>query len=70
MKRSPDQREEPLAHVILLDVRKVAQLLGVHQRTIWRMVASGDLPAPIRLGAKTVRWRLLDLERHIQNAKG
>jgi predicted DNA-binding transcriptional regulator AlpA len=31
------------------------------------MAAAGELPAPIRLGTKTVRWRLSDIERHIQS---
>lgn len=64
------QRTDPrLANVRLLTVRDVADLLAVHPRTIWRLVATGDIPAPIRLGSKAVRWRLADLERHLAKAR-
>ena len=57
-----------LTRVTLLDVRRVAELLGVHQRTVWRLVSSDDLPQPIRIGTKTVRWRLSDLEDYFEKA--
>ena len=56
------------ASVQLLTIGHVAELLRVHRRTVWRLVASGTLPAPLRLAAKTVRWRLADLERALQEA--
>ena len=62
-----DESPVILSHVTLLDVRRVAELLGVHTRTVWRLVATNELPKPVRLGAKTVRWRLSDLERYIQS---
>ena len=58
-----------LARVTLLDVQTVARQLGIHRRTVWRLVSTGDLPPPIRLGPKTVRWRLTDLEQHLQRVK-
>lgn len=58
-------RNDELANLRHLDVRQVAELLGVHPRTIWRLVSSGDLPAPNRIGPKIVRWRLADLEAHL-----
>ena len=61
---------DELASVKLLDVRTVAKLLSVHQRTVWRLVASGELPQPIRLGTKTVRWRLSDLEEYLAHLNG
>ena len=42
--------------------------LGIHPRTVWRLVASGDLPQPIRIGSKTVRWRLADLNQRTHGA--
>lgn len=66
----PEARmDSRLSGVCLLDVRQVAELLGVHQRTVWRMSAAGDLPAPIKLSERVVRWRLVDLERHLSKAK-
>lgn len=54
-----------MAEVTLLSVRQVADLLGVHARTVWRMAQTGDIPAPIRLSERVVRWRLSDLREHL-----
>ena len=54
----------------LLTVAEVAGLLKVHKRSIWRMSAAGQIPAPIRLGGKTVRWRAVDLEAHLTRLAG
>jgi len=57
-------RDDPRTrHVALLKVGDVAELIGVHQRTVWRLSACGDLPQPVRLGERCVRWRLTDLEK-------
>ncbi len=45
----------------LLDVKGVARLLAVSIRQIWKMNATGRMPAPIRLG-RAVRWRRAELE--------
>lgn len=37
---------------------ELEQLVGFKRSTIYRMVAAKRLPAPIRLGANTVAWRL------------
>ncbi len=54
----------------LLNVREVAQALGLHPRTVWsltRQAEAGisDFPRPLRLAPHTVRWRLCDLERYL-----
>jgi excisionase family DNA binding protein len=54
-----------MADVALIDVREVAELLGVNARTVWRMAQTGDIPAPIRLSERIVRWRLSDLREHL-----
>jgi len=40
---------------VLLRVRDVSRMLGLHQRTVWRLSASGELPRPISVGGST-RW--------------
>lgn len=54
-----------MADVAVVNVREVADLLGVNPRTVWRMAQTGDIPAPIRLGPRVVRWRLADLREHL-----
>jgi excisionase family DNA binding protein len=54
----------------LLTVRDVAALLRIHPRSVWRMSASGQLPAPLALGAKTIRWRAADIEAYLTTLAG
>lgn len=54
-----------MADVAVVSVREVAELLGVNPRTVWRMAQTGEIPAPIRLGERIVRWRLSDLREHL-----
>ncbi len=49
----------------LLTVRDVAAVLKIHPRTVWRMSATGEIPAPLALAPKTIRWRLKDIEAHL-----
>lgn len=54
-----------MADVAVVSVREVAELLGVNPRTVWRLAQTGDIPAPIRLSERVVRWRLSDLREHL-----
>lgn len=40
---------------LLIDVRRVASLLGCSPRTVYRLSDAGRMPTPHRLGA-LVRW--------------
>jgi excisionase family DNA binding protein len=53
----------------LLRDRGVAAVLDISVRTVWKLVAAGALPAPIRLGRST-RWRTADIERWLAAAAG
>ena len=64
-------RDQDFSVVRLLDVRQVAEALHVHVRTVWRMSAEAEaelsnFPRLIRLGPKTIRWRLSDLQRFLE----
>ena len=53
--------------VRLLTVKELAAMLHVHERSVWRLAAMaegghGDFPRPLRIGPKTIRWRLADVE--------
>jgi len=54
----------------LLAVKQLAAMLGIHERTCWRLAAlaeagQGDFPRPLRIGPKTVRWRLADVDSYL-----
>ena len=49
----------------LMTAKDLAVALSIAQRTVWRLNATGKLPAPIRLG-RCVRWRTSDIEAWLQ----
>ena len=49
--------ENPEPGEALVPAREVARRLSVAVRTLYRMVRRGDVPQPIRLNRKLVRWR-------------
>ena len=51
----------------LLTVKQVGELLHVHPRTVWRMSAAGQIPRPITLSKKIVRWRLSEMRSFLEN---
>jgi predicted DNA-binding transcriptional regulator AlpA len=44
----------------------IADMLDISVRTLYRRVAAGDLPGPVRIGRGTSRWRLGDVIAHIE----
>lgn len=62
-------------HLRLLTVKDLAAMLGVHERTCWRLAAmaeagQGSFPHPLRIGPKTVRWRVVDVEAYLAALAG
>ena len=65
----------PPSAVQLLDVQQLAGALGMHPRSIWRLVAlaeagQGSFPRPLRIGPKTIRWRLADVQAYLAALAG
>ncbi len=58
------QQPTPVSAECLLRARELAALLAISIRTVWRLTAAGDLPAPVRFGG-TTRWRHSDVVRFI-----
>ena len=46
----------------LIDVSRIARLLDVSTRTVWRMVRRGELHEPFKVGGGT-RWRREEIDR-------
>lgn len=49
----------------LLRLRDVKARVGLGTSTIYRKLAAGEFPAPVRLGPASVRWRETELQRWI-----
>ena len=53
----------------LLTMAEVTELTSLSQSTVRRLVKSGILPAPIRLGptGSSIRFKLSDIQRYLNN---
>ena len=47
--------EERVPKRLLLNVKEVAEVLGVSERTIWKLASCGKVPAPLNVG-RSKRW--------------
>ena len=68
MMESGDRRSQQPCR--LLTVKELAAMLGVHERTVWRLAGEaeagqGNFPKPLRVGPRIVRWRQSDVESYI-----
>jgi predicted DNA-binding transcriptional regulator AlpA len=53
-----------------LSVGQVGKMLGVCQRTVWRWVARGLFPEPVRYSRRIVRWRAEDVADYLSAVEG
>ncbi len=58
--------QDPGVGVELLTSQQVAEKLSMSVRTLWRLVASGKFPQPIRYNRKLVRWKNSEVMRYIE----
>lgn len=45
---------------VLIDAEELARMMGVSERTLWRLLSGHKLPQPVRIGRNT-RWRLAEV---------
>lgn len=68
-KSGPD---EPRRVTRLIRLKEVQHRVGLGRSTIYRWMAEGKFPKPIRLGGYAVAWKQEDIDdwiaRHIQSA--
>jgi prophage regulatory protein len=47
-----------------VNVKEIAEWLGVAEVTLWRWIADGKFPKPVKLG-RSSRWRTSTVEAHL-----
>ena len=47
---------------VLLRLRAVMHVTGLSRSTLYRLIADGQFPRPVRLGARAVAWRRSDVD--------
>ncbi|MHC5537064.1 helix-turn-helix transcriptional regulator [Singulisphaera rosea] len=50
---------------VLIPAEEVASMLGVSERTLWRLLSAGKIPEPLRIGRNT-RWRWAEIREWIE----
>ena len=50
----------------IIRMDEVSKLTGLAKATIYKKVSDGSFPPPIRLGARSVGWRLSDVVAWLQ----
>jgi prophage regulatory protein len=48
--------------VAFLRLRVVIRVTGLSRSTLYRLIANGQFPRPVRLGPRAVAWRRSDVE--------
>ena len=51
----------------LMRRRDVEELTGLSRASIYRLIAEGEFPRPVRVSATAVRWRASDIAVWIQS---
>ena len=55
---------------LLARLPTVLQATGLGRSTIYRLIADGSFPAPVRLGPRAVAWRWSDLDQWTRSRPG
>lgn len=58
-----------MSDVTYITKEQLADRWKVTTRTIENMMARNEIPQPVRLGYKTIRWSLADIEAHERKNK-
>ena len=51
----------------LLNIHQVEAWTGMNKGTLYRQMAQGQFPRPIRIGLRAVRWRERDLQAWLES---
>jgi len=53
----------------LMKMSELCEFLGVVPSTIYRWLESGQFPQPFDIGQDTVRWRLSEIEKWLEESR-
>jgi prophage regulatory protein len=53
-------------HFVFLTAKQIAEDLHITRRCLERWVAAGQFPRPVKIGGRSVRWRLSDVRSHLE----
>jgi len=67
--KNPNHPTAAIESLALLTKHQVAAALGVSTRSVDRMSASGELPSPIRIGRRLVRYRSSEIQNFISRSQ-
>ena len=45
---------------------EVTRLTGIARATLYKLISEGKFPAPLRLGVRSVGWRLSDIDAWLE----
>lgn len=60
--------KEPGDQERLLGLAEVAEMLGLSRRQVYRVIAAGELPRPVKQGSRSVLF-LSDVRRYFQRLR-
>ncbi len=49
---------------LLVRADEFAKMMGVSERTLWRLLSAGKVPKPVRIGRST-RWRMAEVREWV-----
>ena len=61
------EKSENMSTHLLMTISEVMQEVGLGRTTLWHKWTSGQMPKPLTLGHRTVRFRRADIETWIQH---
>lgn len=64
----PDSPPTSCPWPALLSDKLLGSYLSLSRRSVWRAVATGELPKPLKLGGKSL-WRREDVDAQIKRLK-
>ena len=76
---SGSNRSRNLDRTTLVNAKELSGRLKISPRALWRLTAAAEaglaelsrgFPRPLRLGTKTIRWRLADVETYLSHLAG